>query len=145
MRQVLTAEIGDYSALRRAITIACLVVAGCSGSSEQTPSGRVSGMVTMKGSPVASARVNFLGKGAGASANLKADGTFQMEGPLPAGDYAVSITAAGLGDQPPSEDVKKDRTTELQTIPQKYQSETTSGLTAKVVPGSNSFPFDLTE
>ncbi len=145
MIHLLTAKTGFSSDICRACAMVCLVVAGCSGSSDQTPSGRVSGKVTLKGMPVAAGRVNFLGNGAGASADLKPDGTFQLDGPLPVGSYAVCVTAAGLGDQPPSDDIKKDRSATLSMIPQKYQSETTSGLTAKVVTGSNSFPFDLNE
>ncbi len=144
MSHFLTAKTGCHTFLQMALAAVWLTIAGCSGGSDQTPSGSVSGKVSLKGAPVAAGRVNFLGKGAGASADLKPDGTYQLEGRLPVGDYAVSITAAGLGDQPPSEDPQKDQAAQL-NLPKKYQSESTSGLTVKVVQGSNSFPFDLTE
>lgn len=126
------------------IVALCLMVAGCGGRSEEAPSGSVKGTVTVNGNPVAG-RVNFVGRGAGAgaSADLKDDGSFQLDGPLPVGEYAVFVTAPGLGDQPPSEDARKDQPAKLKSIPQKYQSEASSDLVAKVVAGPNDFKFDL--
>ncbi|WP_417850733.1 hypothetical protein [Thalassoglobus sp.] len=122
----------------------CLM-AGCGGGGDKAPSGKVSGSVKLKGEPVFPGKITFTSAtlGAAGSADLTPDGEFTFEGPLPVGQYKVYLTAVGLGDNPPSDNPKADANTGLKGVPQKYQSEATTDLTATIEEGKNKIPLEL--
>lgn len=121
--------------------IGLLALAGCEqASGRPLPKGIVSGKVTVAGKPLTKGRVNFLAgkEGFGASGEIKADGAYELEGAIPAGDYAVFIS---LEISPAA--LKSGGADLLKSVPQKYQAAKTSGLKAKVVDGKNDLPFAL--
>ena len=128
-----------------AVALMCLLLAGCGGGSEAEPTGTVSGTVTFNGQPWTTGRVNFVSESTGSSGagDLQENGSYRIERELPAGDYKVYLSDPGLGDQPPSEDGNPELGTALEALPEKYRSEATTDLTAKIVEGDNTFDFPL--
>lgn len=122
-----------------------VLLVGCGGGADAVPQGDVSGAVKVNGQPVTQGKITFTSAalGAAGSADLAADGTYTFPGPLPAGEYKVYFSEAGLGDRPPSEDPKADAMSGLKDVPEKYQSEQSTDLTATVEKGSNDIPFEL--
>ncbi|MCA9116767.1 MAG: carboxypeptidase regulatory-like domain-containing protein [Planctomycetaceae bacterium] len=141
--RTLIRHLPGQSVMRSALAALSLVLlAGCGGSSEVAKQ-PVTGRVTFDGEAVTEGTVNFFSPetGAGASAPLDSTGSFKMEEGIPAGTYKVSI-------QPPSQEVaagapEPENPKEYPNIPEKYRSDTTSGLTANVTDGENSFDFPL--
>ncbi len=129
----------------------CALSQGCGGGEAPPELFPVTGKVTYQGKPVPGAKIMFF---LDAKENLKkpsperpygeadADGNYELtwgegEG-APEGKYKVSITA--LQPYGPEDD------TELKPpslIPDKYQSPTSSGLTAVVKDGDNVLNFEL--
>lgn len=114
---------------------------GCGGNNtEEKKMGTVAGKVTLKGKPVTDCRINFTSpkSGVGVGADLKEDGSYTMEGPVPVGDYKVFIT-------PPLDftPAKAQEKSGLDAVPAKYRDEANSGLTAKVKEGESEINFDL--
>ncbi|MHB8901740.1 MAG: carboxypeptidase-like regulatory domain-containing protein [Thermoguttaceae bacterium] len=144
------------------LTIGALVLSvGCTPPKPDRPTTYpVSGTVTYKGEPVADANLNFqLADGSSFSlAKTDASGKYELmtyeagDGALP-GDYKVSISkfeataateAASEADYvPPAEGAEPAASKSL--LPDKYRNPETSGLTAKVVEGPNTFDFELTD
>lgn len=122
------------------VAIALSALAGCGGGIKTVPMGEVYGKITIAGKPLSEGRVNLIsGKlGTGASGELKADGTYALDGSLPLGVYDVFITF----DIPPS---KRGTAAEdvLKTVPPKYLGQTTSRLTAEVKTGRIEYNYDL--
>ena len=116
------------------------VLAGCGGGTKEVPTGEVYGKLTVAGKPLSEGRVNLAsGKlGAGAGGDVKADGTYTLDGSLPLGSYDVFITfnipPSKVGT--PAEDVMK-------SVPPKYLGQATSKLTAEVKKGRTECNFDL--
>ena len=144
----------------------CLVVAcGCGDSSEPpVPLYPVSGKVTRKGKPVVDADVTFFNETANRSAfgRTGEDGEFQMttftandgavEGPSVVTVTKMELSAApttvapleSTAYIPPGANQSTDPVKPKSSLPEKYGSPTTSGLTADVKPeGPNRFEFDL--
>lgn len=115
---------------------------GCNGEPPKKPDERVTGKVTNQGKPVTEGQVTFLGEdGESATVSLDSTGAFTIE-VIAIGKYSVSITPPEMTEAP-SEDPGK-MSTPKSTIPDKYQSEMTTDLTADVVEGGeNDFTFDL--
>ena len=120
------------------------VLTGCGGGDAKTdvgPTGTVTGTVTLKGAPLSKGRINFTNtKGAaGGSGALGESGTYQLDEPLPVGDYDIFVSFEF------SPEVLKDGGTAelLKSIPKKYRSAKTSKLTASVKEGDNTFDFAL--
>ncbi len=142
-----------------------LIVAGCGGDDSGLPQRHpVSGTVTYKGEPVESGTIVFepsdFNKGRVASGTIK-DGYYQLstsgEGPdgALAGDYKIAIIskvvdlsnveanrAGGAGRQ---DDIYKAEQKAVRKIPKKYELSSSSGLTAKVEPKTNTIDFPLTD
>jgi hypothetical protein len=121
------------------VVLACL--SGCGES--RRPSGSVSGKVILEGQPLDEGQVVFYdadGVPVGA-AKLTSSGEFRLDQPIPVGNYQVAVVPAegeppaGLEDAARFEAIKK--------VPEQYWSQTTSGLTAEVNEGDNSFTFEL--
>ena len=134
------------------LALACclgLLLSGC-GKQEF---GIVEGKVTLDGKPLTNASIVFEDANRGISVNapLAASGTFKVQTfdkpGLPPGNYRVAIrpgtvgsgAAPLVGDVDPSADAKQI------SVPERYRSVKTSGLSAKVELGANSpFAFSLT-
>jgi hypothetical protein len=122
-------------------TLVCL--AGCQGGSDRPPRGNVAGQVTFAGKPVTEGQVNFYSSQTGfaAAAPIGPEGKYEIPGGIEAGAYQVYIS-------PPPSDVPAGAPVtappkEYPDIPQKYRSDATSGLTAEVETGDNTFNFDM--
>lgn len=114
---------------------------GCSQSSG--PSGRVAGRVTLGDQAVESGDVIFfkeIGVPVG-GAPLQAGGEFRLDKPLPVGEYRVTIQPPP--EAPPTPDGPPPAASPAAQIPPQYMSEATSGLTASVKEGENTFSFEL--
>lgn len=123
-----------------AVCLLCLL-AGCGGAqAESKPMGTVSGSVTLKGKPLTDCRVNLISDQLGASAggDLQADGSFTLDGPVPAGNYAVFITMPEIFT--PAQAQSKSG---LSSVPKKYRSQSTTDLKADIQQGENKVDFDL--
>lgn len=126
--------------------IVCLIainlcLLGCGGGGSSKPTASVSGTVTFNGQPVKAGLVNFESDppGNAAQGELK-DGKFTLNGAVFLGKYKVSVGPPRLappvaGQTAPLPDTKD--------IPPKYETAKSSGLTAEVKAGSNTFTFDL--
>ena len=114
--------------------------AGCAeGRETAVTTGEVTGTVTLKGKPLSEGRVNFISEqGIGSGGTLKPDGTYLMDGKVPVGHYKVFITI----DMSPA---KVGTATEalMKSIPEKYFSQSKSGLTADLEEGNSQHDFHL--
>ena len=121
----------------------CLL-AGCGSGVEAKKTGTVSGKITVEGKPLTQGCVGFVSSTIGASAggDLREDGTYTLDGPVPVGEYRVFLTPPGLGDTPPGVESEQPQQ-ELKGVPEKYLEEETTDLTATVKEGENTFDFDL--
>lgn len=132
------------SLLRRHVLCGLAAVAlglltGCGDSGEYNPTGEVTGKVSVKGQPLTAGRINFVSdRGVGASGALKPDGTYTLEGALPVGTYSVFIT---FDISPAQRGTAAENV--LKTVPEKYQAQATSGLTADLEEGRTEVNFDL--
>jgi len=145
--------------------IACAVlvaIIGCSGGPKRPPTVKVTGKVTMNGTPVPGATVSFQSTAPGGRAAVGiTDGagqyvltTFEAGDGAIAGDYGVAIvkseTVAASGassnansdDYVPPEGLKEPPPAKS-LIPPRFGSTRESGLRATVGGGSTTFDFDL--
>ncbi|MFM8283308.1 MAG: hypothetical protein ACKOCW_07085 [Planctomycetaceae bacterium] len=146
--------------------IACIAIvaaaAGCSGGPKRPPTVKVTGKVTMNGTPVPGATVSFQPSATGGRAAVGiTDGagqyvltTFEAGDGAIAGDYGVAIVksetgaAAGLSSNANSDDYVppeglKEPPPAKSLIPPRFGSPRESGLRATVGGGSTTFDFDL--
>ncbi|WP_417386794.1 carboxypeptidase-like regulatory domain-containing protein [Gimesia sp.] len=117
------------------------LLSGCGGTTVASkPMGTVSGTVTLKGQPLSNCRVNFISEQLGASAggDLTEEGSFTLDGPIPAGSYSVFISM-------PSEftPAQAQSNKGLSQVPKKYLGSSTTDLKADVSEGESSHEFDL--
>lgn len=122
-----------------------------------TPTGTVSGTVTVGGQPIQNGLITFVPeKGESASAAIL-DGKYTT-GPIPVGPCKVSVinrpanpageaavkeeVGVGPGDVMPAPKPSKSKAKEV-SVPQKYSDPTTSGLTHTVSAGASTRDFDL--
>lgn len=145
------------------LSVACLN--GCGGAKvdpNRPKTVAVKGTVHYKGQPVEGATVTFMAqtsKEKGATGQTDAKGEFRLmtfapgDGAMP-GNYRVKVSKTELKPRVSEEQLKKLQTAgqptpppiEMELLPKKYKSESTSGLTAEVKDkGDNSFSFDLTD
>lgn len=110
-------------------------VAGCSGSDSGIAA---SGKVTLDGAPLPTGTITFRPSAGGtgrAAGGPITDGKFAL--PVEPGDYDVLVQAS----KPSGQEVKGMGATMVESIPKKYNSETT--LKAKVGKDSREFDFPL--
>lgn len=123
------------------------LLAGCPGKPRELTLLSVSGVVTLNGAPLQDGVVELTDRGTGFSAGAPLDGSgrFTIE-VIPTGSYEVVVRPPYLpppGERPPP---RPSSYGPIRSIPKKYQSSTTSGLSAVV--GGNvttEFSFDLTQ
>lgn len=120
-----------------ALGIALLLAAsaGCGGKGAVA---KVSGKVTVGGQPVTGAMINFISPetGLAASDELDAGGAYDIQTGLTPGTYKVFVVPASAADQPPMPGKPPPKPSES-TVPPKYRSDATSGLTAELQEGDN--------
>ncbi len=124
-------------------TLAAIMTVTLFGCSGEGPTGDVQGTVTLDGQPFTQGSVVFfsaVGVPAGV-AKLGLSGQFSLDEPLPVGEYQVAIQPGE--DELPAGAENPNPGPPAVSVPPKYMSETTSGLTATVKEGENSFPFDM--
>lgn len=115
-------------------------IGGC-GSSGPV-SGRVQGMVLLKGQPLSAGQVSFYAPASGHAAitEVMSDGKFTLRDPLPTGIYRVSL-------MPPAPPETGDPTAKAPVsdiaIPTKYQTESTTPFEVTVESGENDFPLTI--
>jgi hypothetical protein len=126
-----------------AALLAIAAVAGCG----EGPASTVRGVVTLDGTPLDHGTVTFLPPegGAGATATIAADGTFEArtgsaEG-LDPGDYVVTVQSRTdpVVASPDAEPMPGRLIT-----PERYSSRETTTLNATINPGSNELTLVLT-
>jgi len=114
------------------------IALGC-GSTSST--GRVSGTVKYKGTPVTSGDVNLLSKsGKAAQGKLDSNGGFTIDGPVETGDYMVFWTPPVA--EPTGPGAKPAALPKL-AVPPKFQDATSSGVVVTVKSGANEMPIDF--
>jgi hypothetical protein len=141
---------------------------GCGPGGPDIDAHPVSGTVTYNGSAVEGASVTFVPDAGGdaASGTTDASGNYTLNtkgvAGAPVGSYKVKIVRVQLGNVEAQPTVmgqdqdygsgsyegdaeKKAPAAAVQPLPEKYASETTSGFTATVAEGENSFDFALTD
>ena len=116
-----------------------LFITGCSGGM-----GKVTGQVNLDGTPLPTGDISFLPDGPGTPVTGRiASGNYSLklgtDTGIPPGKYKVAIVAVEAQPVTPGQ---PELPPKLLT-PAKYNNVATSGLTAEVKPGSNSFKFDL--
>lgn len=124
------------------VFLGALSLVGCKSGSG--PAGEVSGKVTFEGKPVTEGTVTFQSDaGTGDEGTLNAEGAYSLKRPLPTGDYKVFILPPVVK----SVDPKTRRTVSdlkpMPDIPEKYRSQATSDLKAKIEPGKNVHNFEM--
>lgn len=104
---------------------------GCGSGRDTTPTGTVTGKVTLGGQPLSSVIVEFFSSelGAGSMGVTQEDGTYKTDGTLPIGKYAVTVNP-----QPPEPGQPENKSNQ---VPKKYISAKTSGLEFEVTGGAN--------
>lgn len=135
--------------VRRAFVVAsvslALVPLGCGGGGPEMAS--VSGKVTYKGQPVPKGTITFASKAGGrnATGQIGSDGSYTLQTENPGdgaqlGEYNVAVAAKEevILDYIPPKPVPPKY-----LAPQKYENPQSSGLTATVKSGRNTFDFDL--
>lgn len=148
------------------VALIMLVSLGCSqsGSGDRPPTQRVTGTVTMGGTPVDGATVTFVPSdpsGKAASGLTDASGrysltTFESDDGAMTGSYKVMVSKyeaaapgadADMGDDyvPPEAQGGVEPTGPKNLLPAKYASPETSGLTATVAEGGSTIDLALEE
>jgi hypothetical protein len=134
------------AALSLALATLTLLPLACAQSGPEMAS--VSGKVTYNGNPVPKGTITFQAvdsKGRNATGAIQPDGSYTLQTEQPAdgaqlGEYRVAISARDdvVLDYLPPKPIPPKR-----LAPEKYENPQTSGLTASVKSGRNTFPFDL--
>lgn len=121
------------------VLILCCTL-GCGGSTSS-----VSGRVTLDGRPLTKGTITFspTGNAPAAIGQISSSGTYRLfvgtSSSVPPGQYQVTIVATELVE--PTATDPSPLPTPL--TPEKYNNPATSGLSAEVKAGSNSFDFKL--
>ena len=125
------------------------LLAGCGEpKTDRGTLGALTGTVSFKGEPITEGVVHFshTSKGYGATAPIGENGMYEVKsemGGLPVGEYKVSVVPPmvlkDFGPNTPKSEVPK----EVDNIPTKYRSPSTSGLTVTIKEGENNFDISM--
>lgn len=117
------------------------LVMGC-GKAGPPPSAKCKGVVTYQGQPLAEAEIYFVSAQKGFSANASVNqGNYEITAGLPPASYKVFLTRPRIT-APPMTGAPPPAAKEF-LVPDKYLSETTSGLSADVKAGENTADFKV--
>jgi hypothetical protein len=136
---------------------AAVAFTGCGDDGYSGPTGTVSGTVTMDGTALSTpANVTFMNakKGFTASGQTDASGKFSLitnESPdIPVGTYDIAVTPVENEEMTPEQAMEASMNSEdgsidskNDTIPAKYGSPGSSGLSFEVKEGENTAPVEL--
>jgi len=131
------------------LAVFLLSIAGCGGGAPATPSGTVSGKVTLGDQPLADVTVSFFEEKSAiaASGDTGADGTFKLMyagGPqIPVGMYKIRVTSKEEAMQPGAAAGTAPPAPKPFPGPKKYEAFETSTLTADVKSGDNKVDLPL--
>ena len=148
---MVTPRAGNLGGLAPAAIAIAAASLAC-GCSRQTPAYPVSGRVTLDGKPLVDAQISFRpAQGPEAFGVLDGEGRYRLS-TRAAGDGAVAGTHAvtvsqltvGLALEPGVPPRLERPTPGVMPVPEKYLRAETSGLSATVAPGVNTFDFNLT-
>lgn len=111
-------------------------LAGC-GTPPPLVVPEVKGTVTLNGTALTEGTINFTSRHSGnaAIAHLGPEGKFTVAGGIVPGEYTVTIT--------PPTPTPEDPTPKTSDIPEKYRTEETSDLTAKISGTTSDLKFEL--
>lgn len=126
-----------------------VLLAGCGGS-DGPEMAKVTGKVTYQGKPLTKGTISFVSTDpsrSNANSVIGPDGSYSLQTTNPGdgavvGDYKIVVSDVdpnSLNTPAPGEPVKKQE----RLIPEKYENPDASGLTRKVVSGSNTFDIAL--
>ena len=116
-----------------AVPLMLVAQAGCGGGGSTA---KVSGKVTTGGKPVTGASICFSSQGGTSCGVLDATGEYEITIGLKPGSYKVYLFVPSTPDPPPMS--KKPATAApASSVPPKYLSDATSGLTAELKAGDN--------
>ncbi len=141
---------GARSPVAAAVAIVAALLA--SGCSRPMPAYPVSGRVTLDGKPLVDAQISFRpAQGPEAFGVLDGEGRYRLstraagDGAV-AGKHAVTVSqlTVGLALEPGVPPRLEKPTPGAMPVPEKYLRAETSGLSATVAPGVNTFDFNLT-
>ncbi|QDT91799.1 carboxypeptidase-like regulatory domain-containing protein [Gimesia algae] len=133
--------------------IACLLfstvfLSGCGSDLDSRPTVEIMGTVTMDGSPLQEASIQFTSPKTGESAyaNLDKNGKYSIT--FPKADigsaYEITITPPVVEEENAMALAEQSQNKSTTKIPAKYSDRTTSGLSARVEQaGTNEANFDL--
>jgi hypothetical protein len=111
-----------------ALALVLASAGGCGPAKQEAAeaTAQASGSVAVNGKAVREGTVGFfsLGSGASGQASLDKAGKFQLESPLPPGEYTVYLSGAS-------------------NVPEKFQSETSSDYRVTLKEGANDLTIDL--
>jgi len=120
-----------------------LLCAGCGSGEAAKTTGQVEGTVTLNGQLLPDGGVSFYDEATGNSAGgMIENGKFIITESVETGDYKVAVHPPAPP-QPEDEASGEQARSDAALIPEGYQDESSSGLTATVVEGPNSFQFAL--
>ena len=132
--------------MRRMIVVAGLLPAACGcGGSATRGTGRLRGRVTHKGAPVREGTVSVYAPelGTGGSADLGAEGVFEIPERLRPGRYGVAVLPPS--EPPPEDGAVASPAKNYGNLPLKYRDPQRSGLVIDVKRGDNTLDIDMTE
>ena len=135
-----------------ALVLVCALMLPACGSKNNLKIEKVSGVVTLDGQPLADALVYFtpVGDGAPAFGQTDAQGVYQLQTTV--GNYKIHFqheivikpeeVVTKINEDGEEVEVIEEGETE-NDLPAKYGDPETSGFTAEVVKGKNTFDFNL--
>lgn len=136
------------SAIVAGLSVILSLTVGCSSDTDARPPVEINGTITLDGTPLQEASIQFTSPKTGESAyaNLDAGGQYTVTFPKAdiGTEYEIAISAPVVNEENAMSLAEKPKEKTAAKIPAKYSNRTTSGLKAKIEQtGKNEFNFDL--
>ena len=127
--------------MNRCVLLVLMVIAsGCIRS--EGAAGKVTGMVTYKGQPVAAARLLFFDSlGHPVATDVMIDGAYSIQACLGRNAVTVHARDPDVADSGSARGAQPGKS----RIPERYESSQTSGLSVDIKRGTNQFDIELTD
>lgn len=128
--------------------ISASLISGCGSDSDSRPAVEIKGTVTLDGSPLQEASIQFTSPKTGESAYANLDSSGQYSITFPKADlgsiYEITITPPVVDEQNAMALAEQPQEKATSKIPVKYASRTSSGLTTQIdQAGTHEANFDL--
>lgn len=123
-----------------ALLVSLAMLAGCSSSKTDGPSGTISGKVTYNGKPVTEGLVQFYNAdtGQGGEGKIDESGNFKIETGIPVGEYSVFVTPPETEMAPgDTGDMGEAPVKQYPNIPERYRDASTSPIKVTIKEGDN--------